>query len=132
MRPLYDWLLQSYGEAIADPSTLHSASVSNRAYSGLTAPAREVLTGQGRAAGQCVPDFKARYLAEDVPYGLSVSRAIANMADVQTPTMDKVIAWAGAWLGEDYLGRDAGQARIPQTYGLSNLDHLFSFAAESR
>ena len=102
VRPLFDWLLQSYGDAIADPSTLHSAFVTNRAYAGLKAPVREVTADAvqradgGRDSGQFVPDFRARYLAEDVPFGLAVSRAIAKMADVQTPTMDRVIAWAGA------------------------------------
>jgi hypothetical protein len=81
--------------------------------------------------GQFVPDLRARYLAEDVPFGLAVSRAIAQMADVRTPTMDRVIAWAGARLSKDYLGRDASQARIPQAYGLDSLDQLLSFAAET-
>jgi hypothetical protein len=131
VRPLFDWLLQSYGDVIADPSTLHSAFVTNRAYSGLTAPVREVAADRVRISGQFVPDFKARYLAEDVPFGLAVSRAIAKMADVQTPTMDRVIAWAGSRLGKDYLGRDAGQARLPQAYGLDGLDQLLSFATET-
>jgi len=136
-RPLFDWLLQSYGDAIADPSTLHSAFVTNRAYAGLKAPVLEVTADAvqradgGRDSGQFVLDFRARYLAEDVPFGLAVSRAIAKMADVQTPTMDRVIAWAGARLGKDYLDRDAGQARIPQAYGLDSLDQLLSFAAET-
>ena len=131
VRPLFDWLLQSYGDAIADPSTLHSAFVTNRAYAGLKAPVREVTAERGRNSGQFVLDFRARYLAEDVPFGLAVSRAIAKMADVRTPTMDKVIAWAGARLGKDSLGCDAGQARIPQAYGLDSLDQLLSFAAET-
>jgi hypothetical protein len=131
VRPLFDWLLQSYGDAIADPSTLHSAFVTNRAYAGLKAPVREVTADRGRDLGQFVPDLRARYLAEDVPFGLAVSRAIAQMADVRTPTMDRVIAWAGARLSKDYLGRDASQARIPQAYGLDSLDQLLSFAAET-
>jgi opine dehydrogenase len=131
VRPLFDWLLQSYGDAIADPSTLHSAFITNRAYAGLKAPVREVTADRGRNSGQFVLDFRARYLAEDVPFGLTVSRAIAKMADVQTPAMDRVIAWAGARLGKDYLGRDAGQARIPQAYGLGSLDQLLSFATEA-
>jgi hypothetical protein len=137
VRPLLDWLLRSYGDEIADPSTLHSAFVTNRAYRGLAAPVRDVSAdaaqraGGVRSVGQFVPDFKERYLAEDVPFGLAVSRAIAKMANVQTPTMDRVVAWAGTRLGKDYLGRDAGQARIPQAYGLDNLDELLSFAAET-
>jgi hypothetical protein len=125
VRPLFDWLVRSYGDAIADPSTLHSAFVTNRAYAGLKAPVREV------AEGQFVPDFRARYLSEDVPCGLAVSRAIARLAGVVTPAMDRVIAWAGEWLGKDYLGRDAAEARSPQVCGLRSLDQLLSFVSET-
>jgi hypothetical protein len=69
-RPLKAWLLRSYGDAVVDPSSLWSAFVTNRAYVGLKAPVREV------SPGQFVPDFHARYLAEDVPFGLAVCRAL--------------------------------------------------------
>jgi hypothetical protein len=137
VRPLFDWLLQSYGDDIEDPSTLHSAFVTNRAYAGLKAPVRELTPDGGRGSGgirsegHFVPDFRARYLAEDVPYGLAASRAIARLAGVETPAMDRVIAWAGAHLGKDYLGRDADQARVPQAYGLDSLDRLLAFASET-
>jgi len=124
VRPLKAWLSRSYGEAIADPSTLQSAFVTNRAYAGLKAPVREV------SPGQFVPDFGARYLAEDVPFGLAVSRAVAEMAGLETPKVDEVMGWAGAQLGKDYLGRDAGEARIPQRYGLQDLEALIAFATE--
>jgi hypothetical protein len=103
---------------------LRRAFVTNRAYAGLEAPVREI------SPGRYVPHFRARYLAEDVPFGLAVSRAIADMAGVATPHMDAVIGWAGARLGKDYLGRDAGEARIPQRYGLESLEALIAFAAE--
>ena len=122
VRPLKAWLLHSYGDAISDPSSLRSGFVTNRAYAGLKAPVREV------APGQFAPDFHARYLAEDVPFGLAVSRAIAELAGVETPTMDEVIAWAGAQLGKDYLDRDAREARIPQKYGLGSLEALIASA----
>ncbi len=124
VRPLLEWLRRSYGPAIGDPSTLLTAFVTNRAYAGLKAPVREI------SAGRFVPDFGARYLAEDVPFGLAVSRAIAALAGVETPAMDRVIAWAGDRLGSDYLGRDVLQARIPQRYGLKSLESLLAFAEE--
>jgi hypothetical protein len=124
VRPLKDWLMRAYSGAITDPSSLRSAFVTNRAYAGLKAPVREV------APGRLVPDFHARYLAEDVPFGLAVSRAIATLAGVETPAMDRVIAWAGERLGRDYLGRDAGLTRIPQKYGLDSLERLIAFANE--
>lgn len=122
VRPLKTWLLRSYGDAVADPSSLRSAFVTNRAYAGLKAPVQKV------SAEQFVPDFGARYLAEDVPFGLAVSRAIAGLAGVKTPAIDEVIAWAGARLGKDYLVQDAGEARIPQKYGLESLEQLIAFA----
>ena len=124
VRPLLDWLLRAYGESITDPSSLHSAFVTNQAYAGLKAPVRQV------APGRFLPDFSARYLSEDVPFGLAVSRAIAELAGVETPTVDRVIAWAGERLGKEYLGRDASLARIPQNYGLADLAQLLAFAAE--
>jgi hypothetical protein len=124
VRPLKDWLMRAYGGAIADPSSLRSAFVTNRAYAGLKVPVREV------APGRFVPDFGARYLTEDVPFGLAASRAIAALAGVETPAMDRVIAWAGERLGQDYLGRDAGRAPLPHKYGLDSLARLIAFANE--
>jgi hypothetical protein len=120
VHPLKTWLERSYSHTIADPSTLRSSFLTNRAYAGIEAPMREI------APWQYAPDFHARYLAEDVPFGLAVSRAIAQLAGVETPTMDKVIAWAGEKLGKDYLGRDMAEARIPQNYGLENLEQLLA------
>jgi hypothetical protein len=125
VRPLAAWLQHCYGQAIADDSCLRSAFVTNRAYAGLKAPVCEV------APGRFVPDFSARYLAEDVPFGLTVSRAIADMATVNTPAMDRVIAWTGEKLDKDYLGRDASLARIPQKYGLDSLERLVGFSNEN-
>jgi hypothetical protein len=124
VRPLKDWLMHAYGDAIADPSSLHSAFVTNRAYAGLKAPVRHV------APGQLAPDFSARYLTEDVPFGLAVTRAIAALAGVATPAMDRVIAWASERLDRDYLSKDADQTRIPQNYGLDSLERLIAFAHE--
>jgi hypothetical protein len=124
VRPLQEWLVHSYGDMIDDPASLQSAFVTNRAYEGLMAPVREV------GPGAYVPDFGARYLAEDVPFGLVASRAIAELCGVATPMMDEVIGWAGERLGKYYLGRDSREARIPQNYGLGRLEQLIAFAAD--
>jgi opine dehydrogenase len=44
--------------------------------------------------GQLVPNFDCRYLTEDVPFGLVPTRALAEIADIETPAIDEVIAWA--------------------------------------
>jgi len=118
---LKTWVVRSYGDAIEDDSSLQSAFVTNRAYAGLRAPVQEV------APGRFAPAFSARYLAEDVPFGLMVSQAIADLAAVETPVMDEVVAWAVEHLGEGAVDG----ARTPQAYGLGDLDDLVAFATES-
>lgn len=121
--PLYDWLLRSYGDSIGDCSSLLNCFVTNSGYAGLRAPMR--TTDEGLA-----PDFQARYLSEDVPYGLVVIRGIAELADLPMPNIDRVIAWAQEVLGKEYLvggelrGRDIAASRAPQRYGHRSLDEL--------
>jgi len=123
VRSLDEWARRSYGKDIADPTTLQSCFVTNRSYAGLRAPMRP-------ADGGLVPDFHARYLAEDVPYGLVVTRSIAELAGVATPTMDQVITWAQEQLEKEYLvdgklqGRDVAATRAPQRYGFYELKDL--------
>lgn len=121
---LLDWLLHSYPDDIADSRTLRHAFNSNRAYTGLRIPTRPADPGTYSI------DFSARYLAEDVPFGLVVLRGIATLAEVATPTIDNVITWAQARLNRQYLvedhlsGADLPQTRAPQIYGINRLAGL--------
>lgn len=122
--PLDVWLQRAYAGQIDDPSTLRSAFTSNRAYSGLRAPLRLV------EENAYVPWFEARYLSEDVPYGLLVTRGIAELAGVATPASDRVILWAQERLGKEYLaggrvaGRDVAESRAPQRFGIRSVQEL--------
>ncbi len=40
--------------------------------------------------GKFVPNFKFRYLFEDIPFGLAVIKGIGDLAEVKTPHIDKV------------------------------------------
>jgi len=121
VRPLSEWMLRSYQAAIADASTLQTQFATNRSYTGLLAPMRPV-------AGGFVPDFQARYLAEDVPYNLLVTRGIAELAGVRMPVIDSVLSWAQARMRKKYLvdghvnGADLPATRAPQRYTISNFD----------
>jgi hypothetical protein len=120
---LHDWLRRAYGHDIEDDSTLVSSFRTNRSYDGIRAPVR-------LANGKIKPDFQSRYLAEDVPYDLVVTRGIAELAGVETPNMDQVIYWAQAHLNKVYLvkgelsGPDVRSTRAPQRYGYRNLEGL--------
>jgi hypothetical protein len=123
VRPLDEWARRAYAADIADPSTLQSCFATNSSYAGLRAPMRSTAAG-------LVPDFKGRYLAEDVPFGLVVTRGIAELAGVATPMIDEVIVWAQERLGKEYLadgklrGRDVPDTRAPQRYTYYDLDQI--------
>ena len=124
--PVGEWLLRSYPGQIDDTSSLRSAFNTNRAYAGLKAPVAK------QADGLFVPDFTVRYLTEDIPYSLLVTRGIAELADVQTPMISQVIDWAQGRMGKSYLidgqmtGPDVIHSRAPQRFNISNLADLLS------
>jgi len=123
---LKEWLITSYKNSIVDKSTLETCFVTNRAYQGLCAPMREVENGY------FLPDFQSRYLTEDVPYGLVVTKAIAQLAEVRMPIIDEVILTVSKWMAREYLtdgylkGRDIKETRIPQNYGINRLEELIN------
>ena len=123
VRPIGDWLKLSYQAKIADSSTLQSSFATNSSYTGLLAPMQ-------KTDGGFIPDFQARYLSEDVPYNLLVTRGIAELAGVSTPVIDQVLCWAQKRLEKEYLvsgkmqGADLYNTRSPQRYGFTNL-HQF-------
>ena len=128
VRPLAEWLQRSYPEDILDFSSLQAMFNSNQSYAGLRFPVRPAASELQEAGVQ--PDFKSRYLSEDVPYGLIPTRGIAELAGIQTPIIDQVILWAQARLGQEYLlegklrGRHLKATRAPQRYGFHSLEKL--------
>lgn len=124
---LKDWLIYSYKDSIEDKSTLQSCFVTNRAYQGLCAPMKKI------GNDYFLPNFQARYLTEDVPYGLVVTKAIAQLAKVDTPIIDEVILNISKWIGKEYIkgsyleGKDIKDTRIPQNYGINNLENIIVY-----
>lgn len=123
---LKEWLITSYANSIIDKTTLKTCFVTNRAYQGLSSPMREIENGYFQ------PDFQSRYLTEDVPYGLVVTKAIALLAEVQMPIIDEVIVTTSKWMGREYLtngylkGKDIKETRIPQNYGIKHIERFIN------
>ncbi|HAF71087.1 MAG: Putative opine dehydrogenase [Acetothermia bacterium 64_32] len=115
--PLEEWLRRSYGEAIEDASSLVQMFRTNRAYQGLRVPV--VRTDGGYRI-----DLHTRYLTEDVPFGLAVTKGISQIFGVATPLMDEVLEGVGRWLGKRYLsqgmlaGQGLSETRAPQRFGI--------------
>ncbi|MGZ5026439.1 MAG: NAD/NADP octopine/nopaline dehydrogenase family protein [Methylobacter sp.] len=121
--PLAFSIQAAYADDIADKSTLRSIIATNRAYAGIRAPMIET-------AGGYIPDFQCRFYLEDVPYGLVVIKGIAELAELPTPAIDRMLIWTQTKMGCEYLigdklqGRDVGRSGAPQRYGLNSLDAL--------
>jgi hypothetical protein len=140
VEPLDAWLRRSYGDQIQDASSLQSSFNTNQAYAGLRAPVQPVARDSPQSASRAEdqqryqPWFSSRYLTEDVPFGLLVTRGIAELAGVDVPMVDQVLAWAQEKMGKEYLvggrvaGRDLAESRAPQRFGIGTLEALLEAA----
>jgi predicted dinucleotide-binding enzyme len=127
--PIHEWLRTAYGPVTGDTSSV-GACFRTGPIQARRAPMLEIRPGK------FVPNFQYRYLSEDVPYGLVVTRALAEIAAAETPTIDEVIAWAQSMLQKAYLvddglrGPDAKDVPIPQNYGVSTVSDLIDWYTE--
>jgi len=124
---LHQWYLDSYKGQMADDSTLRKSMNTCSAYTGLTHPLKQV-------DGGWMPDLKYRYIAEDIPTGLCFTRGLAELLEVPTPTMDKVMTWGQEQLGKSFLvdgkmaGANLAETRAPQAVGITTKEDFFKAA----
>jgi hypothetical protein len=129
--PIHGWLKAAYPTQTADQTTV-ATCLRTGPLQVRKAPMRTV------AAGSFEPDFEYRYLSEDVPFGLAVTRGVAELAGVPTPCIDSVIRWAELKLGKSYFagdrlgGRDAKALPLPQNYALTSLGELIEWYAQDQ
>ncbi|CAH1785598.1 unnamed protein product [Owenia fusiformis] len=123
---IHDWYTTVYAADITDPTTLQSTLKTNKAYNGLRHPC--VPAGDGKV----LPDFSHRYLGEDIPYGLTVTKGIAEIVGTPVPVTDMVLKWCQEKMGKEYLvdgklvGKDVASTRAPQKYGFYTLDDILN------
>lgn len=124
---LHQWFLDSYSGQMSDDSTLRLCMNTNSAYRGLTHPMIQKPEGY-------MPDLNYRYLSEDIPTGLCFSKGLAELVEVDTPYMDKVITWAQPHIRMEILvdgkmaGADIGKTRAPQGVGIATAEEFFKVA----
>ncbi len=124
--PIHDWLRAVYGQVTEDTSSVASCFRTGPIQA-RRAPMIEIRPGR------FVPNFHYRYLSEDVPFGLVDTRALAEIAGVETPMIDEVIAWAQSVQQKAYLvdgelrGADSRDLPIPQNYGVSTVSDLIDW-----
>ncbi len=119
-----EWMIQTYGDDIPDQSSLQGIFHTFEGYHGLTHPMIK------RADGKYMPDLQHRYLSEDVPMGLIVTKGIAELCGVKTPNMDVVINFASKALGKTFIvdgkvaGPDVNITRSPQAFGIKSMEEF--------
>ena len=123
---IHGWLVRRYSHDISDKSTLYKSIQTNAAFQGIKHPVKTTEDGK------FLPDFTHRFMTEDVPYGLVVIRGIAEIVEVPTPNIDKVLTWCQEKMGKEYLvnskllGKDVDSSRAPQRYGFTSLESILS------
>jgi NAD/NADP octopine/nopaline dehydrogenase, alpha-helical domain len=124
--PVHEWLRASYSHVTDDTSTVGSCFRTGPIQA-RKAPVLEV------GPGKFVPNFEYRYLTEDVPYGLVVTKSLAEIVGVATPMIDEVVSWAQDAMKRVYLvggrleGPDAATLPIPQRHGIQGLSDLMEW-----
>eukprot|EP01083_Nonionella_stella_P026213 72130_1 len=131
-QPIFEWYKSCYGKEAGDTSTLFKLIKTNPGYNGLTHPMIQ------NDDGKYVPNWKYRYLSQDIPYGLVVIRGLslilAEKNQCDAPLMDKIIKWGQGILGKEFLkyeengsivaGKDIAQSRAPQRYAIKSIKDL--------
>ena len=79
-------------------------------------------------------DSDSRYFREDFPFGLCILRGFAEIADVRTPVIDKVLRWYEKFFNvsyfdnnEQFCGDDLHKTGIPQNFGITKMDDVKHF-----
>ena len=79
---------------------------------------------------QYILDKKVRFLTEDIPFGLLMFKGLAEILEIETQSIDKVITWAQEILGEEYIKNHKivkfKNTGCPQNFGIFTIEDLKS------
>jgi len=117
-----DYLKKFYGKDILDYSNTMAMFRTNTLLKGLRCP----ITATGHVSQpKFMPDFTNRYFTEDVPYGLVFLKGIAELLQLETPTIDMLIKWSQQHLRMCYL--DETEHSL-----MTDHDHIYKTCAPQR
>lgn len=133
---IYDWFLAAYSKVCDDTSSLFKGITTSHTHKNAVHPMIQCDENKE----EYIPNFKFRYLTEDIPFGLVVVRGLSLILNeeykqkVNAPQMDKVIKWAQKILNKEYFiynedgtivaGKDINQTRAPQRYHIKCIHDL--------
>lgn len=136
VKDILHWYMDSYASACKDTSSLQRAMTTNAYYKDLYHPMKVADATKSFPPEKqlYVPDFSFRYLTEDVPTGLMFTKGVADLLEVEAPTITEVLLWCQKVLGKQFLlpsgsvgGKDILETRAPQAFGLTTKKDLMKF-----
>ena len=116
--PIKDAFIYNYEDDIVDKTNLLTIIKTNKSFQGIEVP-------MIKHNDKYIPNYKSRYLTEDIPYGLVIIKSIALMLDISTPYIDKILLWGQTVINKEYLvdnkliGKDVHELNIPQNLNIS-------------
>eukprot|EP00812_Abedinium_dasypus_P009256 NODE_295_length_1694_cov_293.819402.p1 GENE.NODE_295_length_1694_cov_293.819402~~NODE_295_length_1694_cov_293.819402.p1 ORF type:complete len:520 (+),score=126.10 NODE_295_length_1694_cov_293.819402:3-1562(+) len=122
---LKTYLEQIYAGQVADGSTLASVIRTCDGFKGFRCPMKQV-------EGGWIPDFTNRYFVEDLPEGFAMYKGIADLAGVETPTIDRIMCHFQKFMGKEYIkdgklaGAHVSETKSPQRFGVTSLEQLLA------
>ncbi len=81
-----------------------------------------------------IPDFNSRMFIEDFPYGICVIKDFALMANIMTPTIDRLLKFYEELSGHEYFdlehdsyGKEINDTGIPGVHGFTSIEQIEDF-----
>lgn len=121
--PIKDAFIYNYEDDIIDKTNLLTIIKTNKSFQGINTPMIKI-------DNKYVPDFKSRYLLEDIPYGLAIIKSIALLFNIDTPYINKILLWGQKVINKEYLvdnkliGKDVKELNIPQNFNIMTKEQL--------
>ena len=108
------------------PSELSQKINNAPGFQGIDSPMIKVENGY-------IPDKSSRYFIEDIKFGLCILKAFAEILEVETPEIDKIVAWGQKFLDREYIvngkltGKDVSELVIPKNMGINTKEALIKY-----
>lgn len=87
-----------------------------------------------KVEGGVIPDIDGRIFWEDIPFGLIILKNIAEMVNVKTPWINRMIEWHQQFMNKCYL-KDGeliknvlADTGAPFRYGIYNIEQLLNIS----
>ena len=82
--------------------------------------------------GEYLPDYDSRYFKEDFVFGIMILKAFAQIVNIETPYMNKIVKWFEEFSNEKYFDEKNNLIHKknepwPNNFGIKTIDDIYTF-----